>query len=63
MTRLPLIEINERKIPVEYKEAAALARRTALTDSENDLRGLPGPPKGAGVEDTSGSTQLNNLTK
>ena len=48
-----LIEINQRKSPMPYKEAAALARRDALTDSENYLRGLPVPPKGTGVEETS----------
>jgi hypothetical protein len=58
-----LLQINQRKSPMAYKEAAALARRDALSDSENYLRGVPVPPKGTGVEDTSGSTQLNDPTK
>jgi hypothetical protein len=58
-----LLEINNRKTPMAYKEAAALAQRDALADSENYLRGLPVTPKGTGVEDTPGSTTLNNPTK
>ena len=58
-----LIEINQRKTPMAYKAAAALARRDALADSENYLRGLPVTPKGTGVEDTSGSAPMNNPTK
>jgi hypothetical protein len=58
-----LLQINRSKTPVAYKEAAALARRDALADSENYLRGLPVMPKGTGFEDTSGSTPLNNPTK
>jgi len=57
-----LIEINQRKTPLAYKEAAALARRDALADNENYLRGLPVPARGTGVEDTSGSTPLNKPT-
>jgi hypothetical protein len=58
-----LLEINNRKTPMAYKEAAAFAQRDALVDSENYLRGLPVTPKGTGVEDTPGSTALNNPTK
>ncbi len=58
-----LLQINRSKTPMAYKEAAALAQRDALADSENYLRGLPVMPKGTGVEDTSGSTPLNNPTK
>jgi len=58
-----LLEINNRKSPMAYKEAAALARRDALADSESYLRGLPVMPKGTGVEDTSGSALLNNPRK
>jgi hypothetical protein len=54
-----LIEIDQRKTPLAYREAAALAQRDALADSENYLRGLPVPPRGTGVEDTSGSTPRN----
>jgi hypothetical protein len=57
-----LIEINQRKTPMSYKEAAALARRDALSDSENYLRGLPVPPKGTGVEEASDPAQLNKVT-
>jgi hypothetical protein len=57
-----LLEINRQKSPMVYKEAAARARRDALTDSENYLRGLPAPPRGTGVEEASGSTQLNIAT-
>jgi hypothetical protein len=60
-TNLP--QINRSKTPMAYKEAAALAQRDALADSENYLRGLPVMPKGTGFEDTSGSTPLNNPTK
>jgi hypothetical protein len=58
-----LIEIKPHKTPMAYKEAAALARQNASIDSENYLRGLAVAPKGAGVEDLSDPTQLNDLTK
>jgi hypothetical protein len=58
-----LLEINDRKIPMAYEEAAALARRDALADSENYLRGLPVTPKGTGVEETTGSTPLDKPTQ
>jgi hypothetical protein len=45
-----LLEIDKRKMPMAYKEAAALARRDALADSESYLRDLPLAPKGTGVE-------------
>jgi hypothetical protein len=45
-----LLEIDKRKSPMAYKEAAAMANRDALADSENYLRGLPVAPKGTGVE-------------
>jgi len=57
-----LLEINRQKSPMVYKEAAAQARRDALADNENYLRGLPVPPRGTGVEEASGSTQLNIAT-
>jgi hypothetical protein len=57
-----LIEISQRKTPMAYEEAAALALRDALTDSENYLRGLPVPPKDTGVEEASSATDLNNAT-
>ena len=58
-----LLEINQRKTPLAYKEAAALARRDVLADSENYFRGVPVPPRGTGVEETSGHTPLNDPTK
>ena len=58
-----LLEIDRRKSPLAYKEAAALARRDALADSENYLRGLPVQPRGIGVEEPSGNTRLNNVTQ
>jgi hypothetical protein len=58
-----LLEIDERKSPMAYEEAAALARRHALMDSENYLRGLPVPPRGTSVEEASGSMRLNNATQ
>jgi hypothetical protein len=58
-----LLEINRQKSPMAYKEAAARARQDALTDNDNYLRGLPVPPRGTGVEDTSGPAQLSNPTK
>lgn len=45
-----LLEINRQKSPMAYKEAAARARRDALADNENYLRGLPVAPKGTAVE-------------
>jgi len=44
------LEIDKRKSPMAYDEAAAMANRDALADSENYLRGLPVAPKGTGVE-------------
>jgi hypothetical protein len=57
-----LLEINRQKSPMVYKEAAAQARRDALADNENHLRGLHVPPRGTGVEEASGSTKLNIVT-
>ena len=45
-----LLAIDQRKTPRAYQEAAALARRGALADSENDLHGLQVPLRGTGVE-------------
>jgi hypothetical protein len=42
-----LLEIGLRKKPMPYVEAAALATRDALADSESHLRGLPVPPRAA----------------
>jgi hypothetical protein len=42
-----LLEIDLRKKPMPYVEAAALATRDALADSESYLRGLPVPPRAA----------------
>lgn len=42
--------IDLRKTPIPYAEAAALATRDALADSESYLRGLPVPPRGTAVE-------------
>jgi hypothetical protein len=58
-----LLEINHRKAPMAYEEAAEVARRDALVDSENYLRGMPMPARGTVVEDTTGSTPLNDPTK
>jgi hypothetical protein len=44
-----LLEIDLRKKPMDYGEAAARATRDARADSESYLRGLPVSP-GAGVE-------------
>jgi hypothetical protein len=57
-----MLEIEKSKNPMAYKEAAALARRDALADSESYLRGLPVPPRG-GVEEPSGKSRLNKLTR
>jgi hypothetical protein len=57
-----MLEIKVRKIPMVYKEAADLAKRGALADSENYLRDLPVPPKGTSIEEASGSTKLNEVT-
>jgi hypothetical protein len=45
-----LLEIDQRKSPMAFGEAAALATRDALADSESYLRGLPVAPKGTAVE-------------
>jgi hypothetical protein len=45
-----LLEIDRRKDAMAYEDAAAVARRDALADSENYLRGLPVAPWGTGVE-------------
>jgi len=45
-----LLEIDLRKSPMAYVEAAALATRDALADSESYLRGLPVAPRGKAVE-------------
>ena len=57
-----LLEIDRRKTPMAYKEAAALATRDALVDSENYLLGLPVQPRGTGVEEPPADTHLNNVT-
>jgi hypothetical protein len=44
------LEIDLRKSPMAFGEAAALATRDALADNESYLRGLPVPPKGTAVE-------------
>jgi len=45
-----LLEIDQRKTPMAYGEAAALAKRDALADSENYFRGLPVTPRSRSVE-------------
>jgi hypothetical protein len=57
-----VLEIERRKTPMDYKEAVALARRDALTDSENYFRGLPVQPRGTGVEEPSGDIPPNDVT-
>jgi hypothetical protein len=44
------LEIDVRKQPMAYGEAAARAKRDALADSENYLRGLPVSPRGTAVD-------------
>jgi len=54
-----LLEINTRKTPMAYKEAAGRARRDALSDSESYLRGLPVPSRDTGVEEPPNPSPLN----
>ena len=56
-----LLEIDRSKSPMPYKEAAALAKRDALADSENYARGLPAQPRGTGVEEASYNIRLNSV--
>jgi hypothetical protein len=58
-----LLEIERRKSPMAYKEAAAGARRDALADAENYLRGVPVLTRGIGVEESPGNTRSNDATE
>lgn len=58
-----VLEIDRSKSPMVYKDAVALARRDALADSENYLRGLPVQPRGIGVEEPSGNRRPNDVTE
>ncbi len=44
------IEIDERKIPLPYPQAAELASRNARSDSQNYRRGRPFQPEGTVIE-------------
>jgi hypothetical protein len=48
-----LLEIEIRKNPMAYPEAAELATRSARSDSENFRRRLPFKPRGTGVEESA----------
>lgn len=44
------LQIGQRTTPMPYTEAAALAKRDALADSENYLRGRPVTPRARAIE-------------
>jgi len=61
-TETRLLEIDRRKDPMAYVEAAAAAERNARSDSENFRRGTPFKPRGSTVEDDPSKPQARART-
>ena len=57
-----LLEIETAKNPMAYPEAAALATRSAESDSENIRRGLPFRRRGTGIGESADGPRLYEFT-
>jgi len=58
-----LLEIGESKIPMAYPEAAALATRSATSDSENFGRHVQFRPSGTVIGGSANDAELDNRTE
>ena len=57
-----LLEIEKRKNPIAYPEAARLAAQSAESDRNNFRRRVPFRPMGTGIEEPADSTRNANFT-
>ncbi len=57
-----LLEIEKSKSPMAYPEAAALATRSATSDSESFRRRLPFRPSGTGIGESANDAGPDNRT-